>query len=162
MLCTKQTPSFSPQRKPRCCSPAHFEAFLNTNPNPVPKGCSCYVAECTISKPLRGELGDNVIFGALYDMVFSLAQSQGARSLLSWPGGLHREEKSTIPLPSAAAAAPGSAVALIPAMTAPQANPACYFWMLFQLPPISFLILTSTLHSFLLPPVSPCTGKGRV
>lgn len=136
VLWTKHTSSFSPQRKPRHCSPAHFEVFLNTDPNPVPKACSCYISECRISKPLRGEVGDNVIFGALYDVVSSLAQSQRAISLLSWPSGWHKEEKCTVPLqsrqapaslPTAAAAAPGPADALIPATTPHQANRACYF-----------------------------------
>ena len=42
-------------------------------------------------------------------------------------------------LPMAAAAAPTPAAALILTTTPQQANHACYFWMFFQLPSISFL-----------------------
>lgn len=144
MLWTKHTDSFSPQRKPRPCSPAHFEAFLNTDPNSMRKACSCYIAECRISKLQRGAGGYNFWSSVWH----GLLSDTTPLSLSSCPSSQQAEEKCAIPLqsrlapasfPRAAAAAPTPAATLIPTTTPQQANRASYFWMLFQLLPISFL-----------------------
>lgn len=165
MLWTKHTASFSPQRKPRPCSPPHIEAFLNADPNPVPEACSCYVAEYRISR-LLGVVGEECNFwSSVWHGLFSSTTPLRSKPLVlpkkrnapspcraDWP-----QPPSPQQLLQFQPLLPPWSQPLLPSrLTAPAifgSSSSCH--------PYPFLILTRTLHSFLIPTASPHTHKKK-